>query len=166
MASTKLDTLAKIVVHHMTQDNVHPLKALEDGKTIAVDSSAELDDRKHTDCDRIVIFSAFPSSNAAIRDVSVFSSINFVPYKATLNISIFQILTLYGIKSVEFNGKTPHAKRKKVLNEFRRSTPKAGARVLILSTVGAVGLNLACANIMIIVVRTSLIFDHRAHLLP
>jgi SNF2 family DNA or RNA helicase len=144
MASTKLDTLAKIVVHHMTQDNLHPLKASDDGRTIAIDSSAELDDRKHIDCDRIVIFSAFPSSNAAIRD----------------------ILTLYGIKSVEFNGKTPHAKRKKVLNEFRRSTSEAGARVLILSTVGAVGLNLACANIMIIVVRTSFIFDRRAHLLP
>lgn len=79
LASTKLDTLAKIVKHHLEQDNLLPLMVLEDGMTIDVDSAAELDDKDHTDPDRIVIFSAFPSSNAAIRDVRVPPSINCVP---------------------------------------------------------------------------------------
>ena len=45
--------------------------------------------------------------------------------------------------------------RQAALNSFRKSTRNHGDRVLILSAVGLVGLNLACANIMIIVVRDS-----------
>ncbi|KAH0826428.1 P-loop containing nucleoside triphosphate hydrolase protein [Lanmaoa asiatica] len=126
--STKLDILATILVHHLAKDNAPPLKVHSNGISLETDSSQPLDDVTHPDPDRIVIFSAFPSSNAAIRDV----------------------LTLFNIKTVELNGKTPQNKRKGVLNEFRSSTRDAGARVLILSMVGAVGLNLACANIMVI----------------
>ena len=59
---------------------------------------------------------------------------------------------LRGIKALELNGRTPQHKRKSVLHEFRSSTRTAGARVLILSMVGTVGLNLACANVMVIAV--------------
>ena len=58
---------------------------------------------------------------------------------------------------MELNGKTPLSKRKLVLDAFRSSTRTAGPRVLILSMVGAVGLNLACANIMVISVRPFLL---------
>lgn len=68
---------------------------------------------------------------------------------------------LHGIKVVELNGRTPQHKRKSVLEEFRSSTREAGAHVLILSKVGTVGLNLACANIMIIAV--SLLFYVQFH---
>lgn len=46
-------------------------------------------------------------------------------------------------------------KRNAVLGEFRSSTRKSGPRVLILSGVGMVGLNLACANIMVVMVYIS-----------
>lgn len=65
---------------------------------------------------------------------------------------------MYGIKALELNGRTPLNKRKSVLEEFRASTREAGSRVLILSMVGMVGLNLACANVMIIAVSASLHF--------
>lgn len=43
-------------------------------------------------------------------------------------------------------------KRNAVLGAFKSSTRKRGPRVLILSGVGMVGLNLACANIMVVMV--------------
>ena len=43
-------------------------------------------------------------------------------------------------------------RRLESLSAFRTSTKNSGPRVLILSNVGVVGLNLACANIMVILV--------------
>ncbi|KAI5982172.1 P-loop containing nucleoside triphosphate hydrolase protein [Pisolithus albus] len=126
--STKLDVLAQIVAHHLSTDNAQPLNVNEDGITLQPDDSPTKTAIASKEPDRIIIFSAFPSSNAAIIDV----------------------LKLYGIKALELHGKIGPAKRKLVLNEFRSSTRDAGSRVLILSQVGMVGLNLACANIMII----------------
>jgi SNF2 family DNA or RNA helicase len=64
----------------------------------------------------------------------------------------FQILDLHGIHALELNGQTPMKKRKDILDKFRSSTRPDGVRVLILSGVGMVGLNLACANIMVVMV--------------
>lgn len=83
-----------------------------------------------------------------------------------LSVSIFQIRTLHNIKAVEFNGKILHLKCKKVLNKFQRSISKAGVHMLILSTLGTISLNLACANIMIIIVHRFLIFHHHTNILP
>lgn len=58
-----------------------------------------------------------------------------------------------GINVVTMHGAMNQKKRVQVLNEFRYSDRK-GARVLLISNVGSVGLNIACANILIIVVRT------------
>ncbi|KIK23571.1 hypothetical protein PISMIDRAFT_100380 [Pisolithus microcarpus 441] len=143
--STKLDILAQIVSRHLSADNARSLNIDDDGMTLQPDepgttalvASKEADrpDEPGTtalvaskEADRVIIFSAFPSSNAAIIDV----------------------LKLHGIRALELHGRIGPAKRKSVLNEFRSSTRDAGARVLILSQVGMVGLNLACANVMII----------------
>lgn len=74
IASTKLDILAKIVHHHLNKDNASPLSILEDGQTLHSDTPAMVQEPDLAECDRIVIFSAFPSSNAAIRDVNSCSS--------------------------------------------------------------------------------------------
>ncbi|KAI6116603.1 P-loop containing nucleoside triphosphate hydrolase protein [Pisolithus croceorrhizus] len=126
--STKLDILAQIVAHHLSADNALPFLVDDDGMTLRTDESRTTASVASKEPDRIIIFSAFPSSNAAIIDV----------------------LKLHGIRALELHGKIGPPKRKSVLNEFRSSTRDAGARVLILSQVGMVGLNLACANIMII----------------
>ncbi|KAI6154544.1 P-loop containing nucleoside triphosphate hydrolase protein [Pisolithus tinctorius] len=112
--STKLDILAEIVAHHLAADSSPPLNVLDDGITLKVGQSMAVDEPVSKEPDRIIIFSAFPSSNAAIVDV----------------------LKLHGVKALELHGKLSPAKRKSVLNEFRRSTREAGARVLILSMVG------------------------------
>jgi SNF2 family DNA or RNA helicase len=50
-------------------------------------------------------------------------------------------------------------RRNTVLDAFRTSTCESGPRVLILSGVGIVGLNLACANILVVMVRAMLVSD-------
>ncbi|KAI6041178.1 hypothetical protein EDC04DRAFT_2893393 [Pisolithus marmoratus] len=126
--STKLDILAQIVAHHLTADNARPLKVNDDGMTLRPYESQPATSIATKEPDCVIIFSAFPSSNAAIIDV----------------------LKLHGIASLELHGKISPIKCKLVLNEFWSSTCNTGARVLILSLVGMVGLNLACANVMII----------------
>ena len=64
-----------------------------------------------------------------------------------------QVLEAHGIKVVTMHGGMSQKKRVDLLNEFRYCTRK-GARVLLISNVGSVGLNIACASILIIVVRT------------
>ncbi|KAG8220603.1 hypothetical protein J3R82DRAFT_2841 [Butyriboletus roseoflavus] len=67
-----------------------------------------------------------------------------------LNILANIVLKLHGIKTLKLKGWTLQNKWKKVFQEFQSSTHTAGLCVLILSMVGLIGLNLACANIMII----------------
>ena len=43
-------------------------------------------------------------------------------------------------------------RQQEALTTFRTSTKHAGPHVLILSNVGVVGLNLTCANIMVIII--------------
>ncbi|KAI6011859.1 hypothetical protein BKA83DRAFT_4501513 [Pisolithus microcarpus] len=84
---------------------------------------------EYAEPDQIVVYSAFLSSNG----------------------TIFDILQLYVIQAVELNGNLTMKKQKTALNAFHQSTHTTGPWVLILSNVRVVGLNLACANIMIMV---------------
>ncbi|KAI6029042.1 P-loop containing nucleoside triphosphate hydrolase protein [Pisolithus microcarpus] len=128
----KLDTLARVVHHHLEKNGRAPLATDDDGKTLTQVPNAQDDDHDYGDDDRIVIYSAFPSSNQAIVD----------------------ILSLYGIEVIELNGTMTLKKRQAAIDDFRTSTRMSGHRVLIISNVGMVGLNLACANIMVIVDTT------------
>ena len=62
------------------------------------------------------------------------------------------VLNLYGIKCVELHGKIAVRNWQFALDTFRKSTHGTGPHILILSNVGMVRLNLACVNIMIMVV--------------
>ncbi|KAH0833809.1 P-loop containing nucleoside triphosphate hydrolase protein [Lanmaoa asiatica] len=130
--TVKMEMLADIVAHHLKEDGAHLLKMHDDGQHVTPNDDALPDADQYPDCDRIVIYSAFPSANPVIMDV----------------------LDLYGIKCVESHGKIPVKNRRFALDAFRKSTRDNGPRVLILSNVGMVGLNLACANIMIMVDST------------
>jgi len=72
IASTKLDVLTKIVHYHLNTDNAPPLKVGPDGQSLELGHSETVNEGEQ-DCDRIVIFSAFLSSNAAICDVRYIS---------------------------------------------------------------------------------------------
>lgn len=73
-------------------------------------------------------------------------------------LSIFdlsQVLKLHGINVLEYNGGMTQQQRGKVLEAFRAS---GGTRVLLLSNVGATGLNLDVANILVIIVSVKCFF--------
>lgn len=67
------------------------------------------------------------------------------------NTALQQVLDIHKIKHVSISGKAPVPTRTKTLQEFR-SSDRDGPRVLLLSNVGLTGLNLPCANILVIVV--------------
>ncbi|KAI6137600.1 P-loop containing nucleoside triphosphate hydrolase protein [Pisolithus tinctorius] len=128
----KLDTLAHVVRHHLDSNGRVPLTMTEDGQTLTLAPDGLQDMSDYGEDDRVVIYSAFPSSNQALID----------------------ILDLYGIAATELNGTMSLKKRQAALDDFRTSTRTKGHRVLIISNVGMVGLNLACANVMVIVDAT------------
>ncbi|EED80799.1 predicted protein [Postia placenta Mad-698-R] len=78
--------------------------------------------------DKIVLYMAFPSTFSVL----------------------LPILRLYGFAFVTVTGDMPPAKRAAMLKQFARGG-RDGARLLILSAVGLVGVNLAIACILIIV---------------
>ncbi|KAG2365352.1 P-loop containing nucleoside triphosphate hydrolase protein [Suillus spraguei] len=114
--SVKLDLLGRLVSYHLMHDGRPPMQIDESGHVLVVNPrfQAPISTADNTNPDRIVVYSAFPSSNEAILD----------------------ILDLHDILAVELNGKTPMSKRNTVLGAFRTSTRESGPRVLILSGVG------------------------------
>lgn len=62
------------------------------------------------------------------------------------------MLNIHGIDVMEYNGGMTQQQRGKVLEAFR---DKGGRRVLLLSNVGATGLNLDVANILVIIVSVT-----------
>lgn len=68
------------------------------------------------------------------------------------------MLKANGVKFLEVSGNITPSERVKRLKQFRASG-RDGERVLILSNVGSVGLNIACANIVIIVVRSLKLYE-------
>ena len=66
----KLNVLAQIIGHHLKSNGKAPLTVLEDGRTVELDPTGSDDDGDYGEADRIIIYSAFPSSNQAIVDVS------------------------------------------------------------------------------------------------
>ncbi|KAG1792547.1 P-loop containing nucleoside triphosphate hydrolase protein [Suillus variegatus] len=112
--SMKLDVLAKLLKYHLESDGRQPLMMDESGRNLVPNVAFTAGNTHSDDPDRIVVFSAFVTSNQAIVDV----------------------LDLHGVHALELNGQTPMKKRKGILDDFRSSARTKGARVLILSGVG------------------------------
>ncbi|KAF7964787.1 hypothetical protein HWV62_2906 [Athelia sp. TMB] len=126
--SSKLQVLAGLVVHHLSHDNAQPMRIVGE-RDLEVNPDAEVKERQpDLPPDRIVVYSAFPSSSHIILDV----------------------LNLYDIKVVEFNGSMSEKARVAALKEFKDEDPET-ARVMLMSNVGQTGLNLDFANVLIII---------------
>jgi SNF2 family DNA or RNA helicase len=152
----KMDSVIQICDYHLAQNRAAPLlvRRLSDDELAAAEANAGPNDFDHQvrplhdelvpnpdpeaipfdpevdDPDKIVIYLAFPSQSPILREA----------------------LEVHGIESALFTGLQTPGVREANLMEFRRSTRTEGPRVLIMSTVGVFGLNLACANIMIVLV--------------
>ncbi|KAH9949213.1 P-loop containing nucleoside triphosphate hydrolase protein, partial [Amylocystis lapponica] len=128
-SSVKMNALVDIVRHHLNADGAPPLCIETPGSNVLVpDLQAPVDSRgPHSLPDKLVIFVAFPANC----DV------------------LLAVFGLYGIKVLLVTGEVPVPQRAAVLKQFHEAK-RDDARVLILSNVGLVGLNLACANIMVV----------------
>ncbi|KAG2336606.1 hypothetical protein BDR05DRAFT_896483 [Suillus weaverae] len=127
--SRKLDVLAEVICWHQGLDNRPPLHVVDDRLTVSstnpdVTTSITTDS---TPCDKIVVYCAFPSSYT----------------------QVLKILELNGITTLQIHGKLSMSARTKLISQFKGSG-RDGPRVLIMSNIGLTGLNLPCANILII----------------
>lgn len=145
----KLDMLVQVVKHHLQCDGQYPMTMEEDGKTITVHNDYSDDDKSYMECNHIIVYAAFPSSNQAILDVSILLSTHL---KLLIQAFSLKIFDLYGINAVKLNGSMSMKCQQEALTAFCMSLTNAGPCILILSNVGVVGLNLTCTNIMVIVV--------------
>ncbi|KAG1834958.1 P-loop containing nucleoside triphosphate hydrolase protein [Suillus subalutaceus] len=127
--SRKLDVLAQVIDWHQAQDGRLPLQVVDD---VLVVSSADPDVTAgvadSVPCDKIIVYCAFPSSYT----------------------QVLKVLELNGIPTLQIYGKLSMSTRTDVIAQFK-SSGRDGPRVLIISNVGLTGLNLPCANILIIV---------------
>ncbi|THG92497.1 hypothetical protein EW026_g8419 [Hermanssonia centrifuga] len=124
--STKLDAVVQIIKHHLANDDAAMLHEVGDHNVL----TPQADHVPRTDIitpDKIVVYSAFTSHNAFIR----------------------QVFKVNGIDCMEITGAAPMAQRTKTLSAFRASG-RDGPRVLIISQVGSVGLNIEFANVLVL----------------
>lgn len=129
--SRKLDVHIEVIRWHLEKDGRAPLRVVDDRLVESPENPPPAKPLpKGTPCDKIVVYCVFPS--------------NFV--------QLVKVLEIHGIKSLQLCGKTTSAARTRIVNQFRTSGAD-GIRVLVLSNVGQTGLNLPCANVMIIVDR-------------
>ena len=69
---------------------------------------------------------------------------------------IFQVFTLYGIRTLLVNGSMSYEKRASIIKSFRENSTH---RVLVLSSVGTTGINLAFCRVIIFLVRRTVVLD-------
>ena len=101
--------------------------------------------------DKILVYSAYPFHNAAFLIPVCLVSVHG---RAAMLTVLCQILELHGIKTLELNGFKTKKERAAAIKQFHDS---AESVVLIVSNVANVGLNLQCANILIILVCAPLL---------
>jgi SNF2 family DNA or RNA helicase len=151
--SKKVDIVVEGIKYHLLSDHQQPLKIENNRVGLPTPtSSIELEAQDLQVPDKIVIFSNFRSTLDLIKNVSRRDWVSL-----NSNVSSIQVLELHGISSLLLHGGLDPDERKEVVNKFQL-TDRDGERVLLMSQVASVGINLPCANILFIFVRSHLIF--------
>jgi len=141
--STKMDVAARIIQHHLARDDA-PNVTFEDGKAVFPRPSST---PGATQTMKIVIFQLFPSLRGPLSQVS-----SFLPVAKSIIDLSYKCLELYGIKSLAIDGAKSYKARASTVARFKKSKT---CRVLIISSVGSAGLNLAFCSCVIYIVRPS-----------
>ncbi|KAH9019253.1 P-loop containing nucleoside triphosphate hydrolase protein [Lactarius pseudohatsudake] len=142
--SAKLDSLVEILKHHLEADGAPvkvPTRQADLPLSAFKSSSSEEKDEEQQQQHQQQQQQQAPKTPDKIIVYSFFSSAFWL---------IKMVLKRHGIKALSIHGKVKQQDRTKRLKEFMESG-RNGARVLLMSNVGTVGLNIACANILIIV---------------
>lgn len=144
MKSTKLDTAARMCQYLLQRDNL-PLPEFTGGDVRFPPSPELLEGETATQNTKIVVFSEFPSMCSVLQNVSleVYVCVTNAP------LMCFQVFSLYGIKTLVVNGGMSYEKRASVIKNFRENSTH---RVLVLSSVGGTGINLAFCRVIIFLV--------------
>ncbi|KAM6490053.1 P-loop containing nucleoside triphosphate hydrolase protein [Amanita muscaria] len=119
--STKMDVCARICQYYLSSDDVSDV-TFEDGKPIFV--SSQPTNLSNPAKRHILIFAEFPSMTLILRNV----------------------LSLYNVQTLAIDGKMKFDRRDKIIKQFHQENQP---RVLIFSKVGAAGLNLSIADVVI-----------------
>ena len=75
--TVKTDILAKVVEYHLGSDGRQSLTHSNDGRDVLPDSKFGTFEANPEQPDKIVIYSAFPSSNQVIFDVSLVTTMDY-----------------------------------------------------------------------------------------
>ena len=147
--SRKIDLLIEILQWHLKTDGQPPLTVVDD-KLVPSEKQSKnpANGASKNAPDKVVVYCEFPSAFVQIRHVGGFLPVIY--YHSLCH----QVLKLHNIQSLELHGNVPIAQRPEVTRRFTSST-RDGPRVLLMTTVGLVGLNLPCANILVKVVSVS-----------
>lgn len=137
--STKMDVTARIIQHHLQRDDAAPV-AFENGLAVypLLPSSPIF-----TRTMKIVIFQLFPSLREPLAQVSP----SFL-HELVIDFTS-KCLALYGIECKAIDGGQGYEVRANIVAAFKASTT---CKVLIISSVGSAGLNLAFCNCVIYIV--------------
>jgi SNF2 family DNA or RNA helicase len=150
--SAKLDAATQLIQYHLEADNRAPLimadKQPQLGNALVPAPVAKRPPLQKALPDKVVVYSTFTTHVDKIQKASRQQAIARVRQLTAER----QVFSLFGIASLAYNGKTPGQSGADAIDAFRRAGP-TGPRVLIVSQVGNQGLNLDCANILIILVR-------------
>ncbi|KAJ3564613.1 hypothetical protein NP233_g8186 [Leucocoprinus birnbaumii] len=122
--STKMDVCALVCAHYLADDRVEDV-SFQDGDVVLPDIPTEYnDDPQKTR--RIIVYAEFPSMAPLLQNV----------------------LSLYRLDSLVINGKHTFKQRDQTIKKFYDD--KHPARILVFSSVGSAGLNLAIADVVIL----------------
>ena len=85
--TAKLNVLAQVVKYHLAQDRHSPLTMMDNGKTLTVNDKHTHNPDQYLECDHIVIYAAFPSSNQAILDTSTSPMVSYIHLSQLINLT-------------------------------------------------------------------------------
>ncbi|KAH9046210.1 P-loop containing nucleoside triphosphate hydrolase protein [Lactarius hengduanensis] len=150
--SAKLDSLVEILKHHLEADGAPvkvPTRQADLPLSAFKSSSSEEKDEEQQQQHQQQQQQQAPKTPDKIIVYSFFSSAFWLIEMVRHQILIYggELITN---RTLSIHGKVKQQDRMKRLKEFMESG-RNGARVLLMSNVGTVGLNIACANILIIV---------------
>ena len=141
--STKMDVAARIIQHHLAQDDAPDL-TFEDKNAVFPPLSST---PGTTQTMKIVIFQLIPSLHGPLSQVSAF----LLVVRVIINLS-YQYLKLYGVKLLAIDSAKRYKAHASTVAKFKKLR---SCRVLIISSVGSAGLNLAFCSCVIYIVRCS-----------
>jgi hypothetical protein len=142
--TTKVDICARMCSHLLSRDDA-PSMIFEDGTVIFPEVPAPMPGERVSQELKLLVYEDFASLGPLVQDVRALLTAAFLDIQRT------QVFTLYNIRHLYMDGHASYAARAKMVHTFNTDP---SIRVLFITSVGASGLNLTKASVVIFLVRT------------